>query len=106
MPKAVRFYAPYWLAVSRCPPLTFELVDRADKKAEKVSSPMKSRTNNPEISGEITEDEFQEGCTIVSSLNFKSVGLRAFIANNGEGFSGPVKDLSPLGDMVNCICKL
>ncbi|KNA21084.1 hypothetical protein SOVF_046540 [Spinacia oleracea] len=102
MPKSVRIYAPYWFSVSRCPPLTFRLVDTVDKKAEKL----KSRTSNSEISGKITEDELQEGCTIASSLNFKSVGLQASIAHDGastshagDDFFGAIKDLSPLGDM-------
>ncbi|KMT11750.1 hypothetical protein BVRB_5g105600 [Beta vulgaris subsp. vulgaris] len=99
VPKAVRIYAPYWFAVARCPPVTFRLVDRTDKKSEKVSSPLKSRNNKPEISGQITEDEFQEGCTIASSLNFKLVGIQASISHHGEDSFGPVKDLSPLGDM-------
>lgn len=108
MPKSVRIYAPYWFSVSRCPPLTFRLVDTVDKKAEKL----KSRTSNSEISGKITEDELQEGCTIASSLNFKSVGLQASIAHDGastshagDDFFGAIKDLSPLGDMVNCLCN-
>ncbi|XP_021768084.1 uncharacterized protein LOC110732449 isoform X1 [Chenopodium quinoa] len=96
MPKAVRIYAPFWFAVSRCPPLTFRLVDR---KVEKASSPLKSRNNNPETSGHIIEEELQEGFTITSSLNFKSVGLQASIAPTGENSFGPVKDLSPLSDM-------
>ena len=103
MPKVVRIYAPYWCAVARCPPLTFRLVDLADRKAEKITSPLKSRNSNSETSGKITEDEFQEGCTIASSLSFKSVGLQASIANDGEDSFGPVKDLSPLCDMVHCI---
>lgn len=103
VPKAVRIYAPYWFAVARCPPVAFKLVDRTDKKSEKVSSPLKSRNNKPEISGQITEDEFQEGCTIASSLNFKLVGIQASISHHGEDSFGPVKDLSPLGDMVHWI---
>nr|AFN89138.1 vacuolar protein sorting 13 [Mesembryanthemum crystallinum] len=99
MPKAVRIYAPYWLAVSRCPALRFRLLGGDDRKTEKVHLPLKSRKNNLEISGQITEDEFHEGYTIVSSLDFKNVGLQASIAQSGEDSFGPIKDLSPLGDM-------
>lgn len=52
---------------------------------------------------EITEEEIHEGATIASALNFKSLGLSASISQAGGEHFGPVKDLSPLGDMVSKI---
>ncbi|KAL9231233.1 hypothetical protein vseg_006486 [Gypsophila vaccaria] len=93
LPKTVRIYAPYWFAVARCPPLTFRLINKSEKKTLKISK------RSPDISEEISEDEFHEGCTISSSLNFKLAGLQASIVNyEGDSF-GPTTDLSPLGDM-------
>ncbi|XP_074317635.1 uncharacterized protein LOC141653693 isoform X2 [Silene latifolia] len=99
MPKTVRIYAPYWFTVARCPPLTFRLVNKAEKKAVNISSHFKATKRNTDISEEISEDEFHEGCTIASSLNFKLVGLQASTVNSGEDTFGPTADLSPLGDM-------
>ncbi|KAH9610754.1 hypothetical protein KSS87_017342 [Heliosperma pusillum] len=99
MPKTVRIYAPYWFTVARCPPLTFRLVNKAEKKTVKISSHFKPTNRNTDISEEISEDEFHEGYTIASSLNFKLVGLQASIVNSEEDAFGPTTDLSPLGDM-------
>jgi len=104
MPKAIRIYVPYWFSVSRCPPVVFKLVDRDERKARKISLPLKSRKNDQEIIGKITEDEFHEGYTIASSLNFKVVGLQASIAYPGGESFGPIKNLSPLSDMVGSGC--
>lgn len=53
------------------------------------------------IFDEITEEELHEGYTIASALNFKSLGISACISECGKESFGPIKDLSPLGDMVN-----
>ncbi|KAK9698879.1 hypothetical protein RND81_08G137700 [Saponaria officinalis] len=95
VPKTVRIYAPYWFTVARCPPLTFKLVNKSEKKTLKI----KPTKRNPDLSEEISEDEFHEGCTISSTLNFNSVGLQASIVNSEEDLFGPTTDLSPLGDM-------
>ncbi|GMH29787.1 hypothetical protein Nepgr_031630 [Nepenthes gracilis] len=96
--KAVRIYSPYWFAISRCPALTCRLVIRTEKgHAQKVALLFKSRKNDREIFEEITEEEFHEGYTIASALNFKLLGLSVSIGTSGT--FGPIKDLSPLGDM-------
>lgn len=40
------------------------------------------------------------GCTVASGLNFDQLGLSVSIAHQGEEEFGPVKDISPLKDMV------
>jgi vacuolar protein sorting-associated protein 13A/C len=60
-----------------------------------------SKRRDQEILGEITEEEIYEGHTIASALNFNLLGLSASITRSDqEQHFGPVKDLSPLGDMV------
>ncbi|XP_024994007.1 uncharacterized protein LOC112527539 isoform X2 [Cynara cardunculus var. scolymus] len=99
-PKILRIYSPYWLTVARCPPLTFRLVDMSIKRTKRsISLPFKSRKTNEVILEEITEEEFHEGHTIASALNFKLWGLSASISDNGNDHFGAVGDLSPLGDM-------
>lgn len=99
--KIIRVYAPYWFAVVRCPPLTFRLLDLAGKKHTwKFSFPFQSKKTNEVLFEEITEEEIFEGHTIASALNFNTLGLSVSIAQSGEERFGPVKNLSPLGDMV------
>ncbi|KAL8266737.1 hypothetical protein R6Q59_004081 [Mikania micrantha] len=99
-PKILRIYSPYWLAVARCPPLAFRLVDISSKKSRpKVSIPFKSKKVNELIIEEITEEEFHDGYTIASALNFKLLGMSASISDNGNDHFGDVKDLSALGEM-------
>ncbi|MFS8029949.1 putative vacuolar protein sorting-associated protein [Helianthus anomalus] len=99
-PKILRIYTPYWLTVARCPPLAFRLVDISSKKTKsKVSLPFKSKKTNEVILEEITEEEFHDGYTIASALNFKLLGMSASISDNGNDHFGDVKDLSALGDM-------
>lgn len=69
----------------------------------KISIPFQSKKNNKLILEEITEEEIHEGHTIASALNFKSLGLSVSISQSGKEQFGPVKDLSPLGDMVDSI---
>nr|KAJ0223909.1 hypothetical protein LSAT_V11C200089000 [Lactuca sativa] len=90
-------YSSYWLTIARCPPLTFRLVDMSAKKAKR--NPFKSKKTNEVILEEITEEEFHEGYTIASALNFKLLGLSASISDNGNDHFGDVTDLSPLADM-------
>lgn len=98
--KFIRFYAPYWFSISRCPPLTFHLVDRSGKKhSRKIYQRSRSKTNT-DIFEEITEEEIHEGYTIASALNFNSLGLSVSINQTGKNQFGTVEDLSPLGDMV------
>ncbi|BFG31191.1 hypothetical protein CerSpe_174650 [Prunus speciosa] len=98
--KLVRVYAPYWYSIARCPPLTFRLLDIKGKKhTRKVGGPLESKKNNEAILEEITEEEIYEGHTIASALTFKMLGLAVSIDQSGTEQFGPVKDLSPLGDM-------
>lgn len=101
--KVVRVYAPYWFATARCPPLTYRLLDMSGKK--KTRKVFQSKKNE-EILQEITEEEIFEGHTIASGLNFKYLGLSVSINQIGKGQFGPVKDLSPLGDMVGLISEV
>ncbi|KAM7525353.1 hypothetical protein LguiA_015255 [Lonicera macranthoides] len=96
--KIVRVYSPYWLATARCPPLTFRLSDISGEKTRKLSL-FQPKKSNQVILEEITEEEIYEGYTIASALNFKQLGLSASITQFGGEHFGPVKDLSPLGDM-------
>ncbi|EEF45057.1 vacuolar protein sorting-associated protein, putative [Ricinus communis] len=99
--KIIRVYAPYWLSVARCPPLSYRLVDLARKKhARRIAPSFESKNSNEVILEEITEEEIFEGYTIASALNFNMLGLSVSIAQSGvDQHFGPVTDLSPLGDM-------
>uniref|UniRef100_A0A6N2K527 PH domain-containing protein n=1 Tax=Salix viminalis TaxID=40686 RepID=A0A6N2K527_SALVM len=99
--KIIRVYAPYWFSIAKCPPLRFRLVDLAEvKNPRTIAHLFRSKTSDEEILGEITEEEIHEGHTIASALNFNFLGLSASITRSDqEQHFGPVKDLSPLGDM-------
>ncbi|OMP08179.1 Vacuolar protein sorting-associated protein 62 [Corchorus olitorius] len=100
MAKTIRVYAPYWVSVSRCPPLTYRLVDVGGKKRKrKIGFLLHSKTKNDGIIEEITDEEMYSGHTIASALNFNFLGLSASITEPSNEHFGPVKDLSPLGDM-------
>ncbi|XP_022737877.1 uncharacterized protein LOC111290709 isoform X2 [Durio zibethinus] len=100
MSKTIRVYAPYWFSVSRCPPLTYRLVDVGGKKrTRKIVFPLLSKKENEEIIEEITDEEMYSGHTIASALNFNLLGLSVAITESSNEHFGPVKDLSPLGDM-------
>ncbi|XAR70581.1 hypothetical protein NMG60_11027484 [Bertholletia excelsa] len=98
--RTIRVYSPYWFAIARCPPLTLRLLDMAGRKqGRKIAFPFQSKKHNELIHEEITDEEIYEGYTIASALNFKMLGLSVSIAQSGREQFGPVKDLSPLGDM-------
>ncbi|CAN4127752.1 unnamed protein product [Withania somnifera] len=98
--KITKVYAPFWLSVARCPPMTFRLIDLSGQKAKKkIALPLLSKRSNDLVQEEISEEEILEGNTIASVLNFKLLGLSASINLSSEANFGPVKDLSPLGDM-------
>lgn len=98
--KTVRVYAPYWLGVSRCPPLTFRILETsAKRKMPKIASQFQSNKKNGSIFEEITDEELYDGDTIVSALNFNMLALSVAIAQSGNEQFGPVKDLASLGDM-------
>ncbi|KAG8382460.1 hypothetical protein BUALT_Bualt05G0079500 [Buddleja alternifolia] len=97
-PKIIKVYSPYLLGIARCPPLTFRLIDVGVKRSKNPLSFHPKRIKEV-ILEEITEEEIHEGYTIASGLNFKSLGLSASIGESGGEQFGPVKDLSPLGDM-------
>lgn len=98
--KITKVYAPFWLSVGRCPPITFRLIDLSGRTTKKIAFPFLSKRNNELVLEEISEEEIYEGNTIASVLNFKLLGLSASINLSTEESFGPVKDLSPLGDMV------
>ncbi|KAK4844286.1 hypothetical protein QYF36_018501 [Acer negundo] len=95
--KIIRVYAPYWFEIARCPPLSYRLLDLAGKKQTRKI--FQSKKESEVILEEITEEEIYEGHTIASALNFKLLGLSVSICQAGNDRFGPVKDLSPLGDM-------
>ncbi|XP_047340944.1 uncharacterized protein LOC124944671 [Impatiens glandulifera] len=98
--KIIRVYTPYWITVARCPLLTFRLLELATKReARKSTFAFKSRKKNEVLVEEITDEELYLGCSIASALNFKSLGLSVSISPSGGDSFGPIKDLSPLGDM-------
>ncbi|KAJ8763967.1 hypothetical protein K2173_003749 [Erythroxylum novogranatense] len=99
--KIIRVYAPFWFSIAKCPPLTFKLVNLVgNKSSQKIALPFRSRKSSEVTFGEITEEEIYEGHTIASALNFNLLGLAVSINQSGmEQRFGPIKDLSPLGDM-------
>ncbi|XP_043697676.1 uncharacterized protein LOC122648528 isoform X2 [Telopea speciosissima] len=98
--KVVRVYAPYWIASARCPSLTYRVVDRSVKRKKRnFSLPFPSKQRNEVILEEITEEEIFDGYSIDSALNFKLVGLSVSISQSGKEQFGPVRDLTPLGDL-------
>lgn len=102
-PKNIKVYSPYWLGIARCPALSFRLVDVNAKKLKHNPLSFHTKRITEVILEEITEEEMHEGYTIASALNFKSLGLSASISPSREEHFGPVKDLSPLGDMVKSV---
>ncbi|CAK9173343.1 unnamed protein product [Ilex paraguariensis] len=98
--KIVRIYSPYWFAIARCPSLTLRLIEMAGREpTRKISLPFHSKKYDDVILEEITEEEIYDGYTIASVLNLKLLGLSVSVAQSGKEHFGPVKDLSPLGDM-------
>ncbi|XP_020979196.1 uncharacterized protein LOC107640015 [Arachis ipaensis] len=98
--KTIRVYAPYWLGVARCPPLTFRILVVSGKRhMAKITSQFEINKKNASILEEITEEEIYDGYTIASALNFNVLAISVAIAHSGNEHFGPVKDLSPLGDM-------
>ncbi|KAI4338425.1 hypothetical protein MLD38_023489 [Melastoma candidum] len=93
--KVVRVYAPYWFSIARCPPLTFRIIDMGGKKntLHRIYHGKKKEA----ILQEISHEEFSDGYTIVSALNFNSMGISASLP--GEEKFGPVNSLFSLGDM-------
>lgn len=102
-PKIIKVYSPYWFGVARCPALSFRLIDVNARKMKKKPLSFHTKKIEEVILEEITEEDIHEGYTLASALNFKSLGLSASIGHSGEDNFGPVKDLSPLGDMVNSV---
>ncbi|XP_075505709.1 uncharacterized protein LOC142542773 isoform X1 [Primulina tabacum] len=99
IPKIIKVYSPYWIRVARCPPLSFRLIDSSFKRSKKFQLSFQTKRTKEVILEEITDEEMYDGHTIASALNFKSLGLSASINHTGVERFGPVKDLSPLGDM-------
>lgn len=98
--KTIRVYAPYWLGLARCPPLTFRILETsAKRRMPKIAAQFQTNKKNGLIFEEITDEEIYDGHTIVSALNFNMLGLSVAIAQSGNEHFGPVKDLASLGDM-------
>ncbi|KAL2348225.1 hypothetical protein Fmac_002225 [Flemingia macrophylla] len=98
--KTIRLYAPYWLEIARCPPLTFRILDMSGKRhMPKVAAQFQTNKKHGLILEEITEEEIYDGYTIASALNFNILALSVAIAQSGNEHFGPVTDLAPLGDM-------
>ncbi|ESW28603.1 hypothetical protein PHAVU_002G003000 [Phaseolus vulgaris] len=98
--KTIRVYAPYWLEVARCPPLTFRILDMSGKRhMPKVAAKFQVNKKNGLILEEITEEEIYDGYTIASAFNFNMLALSVAIAQSGNEHFGPVTNLAPLGDM-------
>ncbi|PNY06054.1 pleckstrin homology domain-containing protein, partial [Trifolium pratense] len=100
MAKTIRVYAPYWLGVARCPPLTFRILETsAKRRMPKIAAQFQTNKKHGSILEEITDEEIYDGHTIVSALNFNMLALSVAVAQLGNEHFGPVKDLAPLGDM-------
>ncbi|KAK6935059.1 Pleckstrin homology domain [Dillenia turbinata] len=101
--KLIRIYSPYWLSIARCQPLTIRFLDIAGRRKWNVASPFQSEKKGEKILAEISEEEIFEGCTVAPALNFKLSGISVSMAHSGKENFGPVKELSPLGDMDGSI---
>ncbi|WOL09557.1 hypothetical protein Cni_G18310 [Canna indica] len=102
--RVIRIYAPYWISVTRCPPITLRAMTLPGRReAAHFLLPFHSFAKSEKILWQITEEEMVGGYTIASFLNFKLFGLSVSISGSGEECFGPVKDLSPLGDMDGSI---
>ncbi|KAL6543919.1 hypothetical protein OROGR_010416 [Orobanche gracilis] len=97
--RIIKVYSPYWFEIAKCPPLSFKLVDIGAGRLKKNPLYFQTKRVKQVILEEITEEEMRDGYTIASALNFKSLGLSASLGQSGGEQSGPVEDLSPLGDM-------
>lgn len=75
----------------------------SSRRLKKNPLSFQTQRNKEVILQEITKEEILDGYTIASALNFKSLGLSASVCESGGEQFGPVKDLSPLGDMVTRI---
>lgn len=79
------------------------------KHTKPASLLFRSKKDDELVYDEIIEEEILDGYTIASALNFKTLGLSVAISQSGKERFGPVKDLLPLGDMVDNYsfsCKL
>ncbi|XP_073111690.1 uncharacterized protein [Elaeis guineensis] len=98
--RIVRIYVPYWISIARCPPLLYTVVDLSGRREKRhISVPFHSNIRTEKILWQIREEEMVGGYTIASAMNFKLLGFSASISKPGKECFGPVKDLSPLGDM-------
>lgn len=71
------------------------------KRTSKIRFPCYSKKKTEEIIEEITDEEMYAGHTIASAMNFNLLGLSVAITESSKEHFGPIKDLYPLGDMVN-----
>lgn len=105
--RVVRIYVPYWISIARFPPLVYTVVDLSGRREKRhLSVPFHSNITTEKILWQIREEEMVGGYTIASAMNFKLLGFSASINKPGKECFGPIKDLSPLGDMVGFISNL
>ncbi|KAK7309084.1 hypothetical protein RJT34_05549 [Clitoria ternatea] len=98
--KTIKVYAPYWLEVARCPPLTFRILNMSGKRhMPKISSQFKTNKKSGLVLEEITEEEIYNSYTIASALNFNMLALSVAVAQSGNEHFGSAEVLAPLGDM-------
>ncbi|KAL6642664.1 hypothetical protein ACP70R_020845 [Stipagrostis hirtigluma subsp. patula] len=103
MARVIRIYVPYWISFARLPPLTLRLIDISGKKDKRRFLARSSLERSEKLLYDIKHDELVDGYTIASGLNFKGLGLSSSVSRHGGGQFGPVKELSPLGDMDGAV---
>ncbi|WVZ57683.1 hypothetical protein U9M48_008037 [Paspalum notatum var. saurae] len=102
MARLIRVYVPYWISFARLPPLTLRLIDISGRKEKRRLLARSHLERSEKHLYDIKHDELVEGYTIASGLNFKGLGLSSSIGGHGGRF-GPVKELTPLGDMDGAV---
>ncbi|KAJ4777649.1 Pleckstrin (PH) domain-containing protein isoform 2 [Rhynchospora pubera] len=101
--KVIRIYVPYWISCARLPPLGLCIMDISGKERTRFLRMSQSANKSEKIISKVTPDEMVDGYTIASVLGFKGLALSASIVSQGKEVFGPVKDLTPLGDMDGSI---
>ncbi|KAL6906369.1 hypothetical protein ACP4OV_003970 [Aristida adscensionis] len=102
MARVIRIYVPYWISFARLPPLTLRLIDISGRKDKRRFLARPNSERSEKFLYDIKHDELVDGYTIASGLNFKGLGLSSSVSRHGGQF-GPVKELSPLGDMDGAV---
>lgn len=98
--KVIRIYVPYWISCARLPPLSLCVMDISGKERTRFPRMSQTAKRTEKTLWKITPDEMVDGYTIASVLGFQGLGMSAAIITQGQESFGPVKELTPLGDMV------